>query len=152
MCFISNRRSISQDGRQDCAPPSRCSNQGLTGEPHTSFPNAFRSRVRWTSKGHSAGRLRWTSNRAKLPFTESNAESGDWSGILIYKDRKSGQEAGLRAIQKVILSICVPYLCRTRVIRKQMEKMQSEFGFFTKPVVSRETHDEFPSSSDPRSH
>src|SRR5262249_5222064 len=35
----------------------------------------------------SAGRP----NRAKLPFTESNAESGDWSGILIYKDRKSGQ-------------------------------------------------------------
>src|SRR5262249_27656706 len=49
------------------------SNQSLTGEPHTSFPNRLRSVLRWTSKGHSAGRLRWTSNRAELPFTESSA-------------------------------------------------------------------------------
>src|SRR5215475_701111 len=47
---------------------SCCSDQSLRGEPHTSFPNRLRSVLRWTSKHESAGRLRWTSNRAKLPF------------------------------------------------------------------------------------
>src|SRR5215470_8512757 len=44
------------------------SNQSLRGEPLTSFPNRLRSVLRWTSKHHSPGRLRWTSNWAKLPF------------------------------------------------------------------------------------
>src|SRR5215831_145755 len=51
--------------------PSRCSNQSLTGEPDTSFPIEFRSVPCSTSKEHFAGRLRWTSNREKLPFAES---------------------------------------------------------------------------------
>src|SRR5215510_15019297 len=49
-------------------PACRCSNQGLTGELDTSFPNELSSVLRWTSKHDSAGRLRWTSNRAKLPL------------------------------------------------------------------------------------
>src|SRR5215831_15236385 len=53
-----------------------CSNQSLTGERDTSFPNELRSQLRWTSKSDSAGRLRWTSNRAKLPFPESSVGSG----------------------------------------------------------------------------
>src|SRR5215813_14218933 len=53
-----------------------CSNQSLTGERDTSFPNELRPQLRWTSKSDSAGRLRWTSNRAKLPFPESRVGSG----------------------------------------------------------------------------
>src|SRR5215813_5266348 len=62
---------------------SCCSNQSLRGEPLTSFPNRLRSVLRWTSKHESAGRLRWTSNRAKLPFYRIQRGSGDWSGILM---------------------------------------------------------------------
>src|SRR5262249_48347148 len=63
---------------------SLCSNQGLTGEPHTSFPTRLRSVLRWKSKHDPAGRLRWTPNRAKLPFTGSSAGSRPILYIYIY--------------------------------------------------------------------
>src|SRR5262249_16954834 len=67
-----------------------CSNQSLTGERDTSFPNELRSQLPLTSKSDSAGRLRWTSNRAKLPFPESRWGQEHWSGILIYRTGSPG--------------------------------------------------------------
>src|SRR5262249_53259800 len=79
-----------------------CSNQGLTGERDTSFPNELRSHLRWTSKSDSAGRLRWTSNRAKLPVCRIQRGGQEIGPASLYKDRKSGQEAGLREDKELL--------------------------------------------------
>ena len=112
-------------------PASRCSNQSLTGDPDTSFPDELCSQLRWTSKHHSAGRLRWTSNRAKLPFAKSNAGVRSIGpASFIYKDRKSRQEAqnldgtgpktfNLDIATKVQATLVIKKWCATRRLSRQ---------------------------------